>query len=460
MIRPGGKPGVVLLAGMLLFASCASRPGEEPRPNVILIVVDSLRRDALGCYGAPAGSSDAIDALAAGGVRFSTCISQAPWTLPSTTTILSGLYPTSHGTTNIPSRIPSSVPLLAGRMKKLGYRTGAVVSHDLVGSGRGFERGFDFFDESNARGHTYVSSKSVTDIALDWIDRGGEPFFLFVHYFDPHFVWVEHEGLTPDAPYDGPLRPGMNIWKIRDEAETLGRDDIDYLRRLYAGEVRFTDKEIGRLAAHLEETGLDGATVILLTADHGEEFLEHGWLGHTRNLYQNLLAVPLIVRAPGRLEPAVREDAAMLVDVVPTILRLAGVKKSDMPQNLPGTALFDRVMGDRPLFSEVDYDPNDEEGGVPRMRRKMQKTAHLRSVIAGDWKAIENRAAGTAELYRLADDGAEMKDLAGREETTERLREMEARIARWEREIPRGEQEKIELSPVERKKLEALGYIR
>jgi arylsulfatase A-like enzyme len=311
-----------------LLAGCGAETGSRPgpaaadRPSVLLIVVDTLRRDHLGAYGHPRSPSPNLDRLAADSVRYDDAVSQAPWTLPSVGSLLTSRQPGALGLTRFSSALGDDAVLLSELLQRHGYATGAVVSHRFCSSRWGFDQGFDVFDEDNARGHGAVTSPGVSDRALAFLDAHGErPFFLWLHYFDPHFDYLEHEGFgrPRDAAYEGPIRSGMEFPRLFELRGSLAPRDVDELRRIYESEIAFTDHHIGRVLDRLRESGRLERTVVVLTADHGEEFLEHGGLGHSRTLYQELLAVPLLVRIPGRA-PGVVTSRVALLDVLPTVL--------------------------------------------------------------------------------------------------------------------------------------------
>jgi arylsulfatase A-like enzyme len=446
-----------LRAGFLLLAalgSCASAPA---RPNVLLIVIDTLRADHLGCYGDPEARTPSIDAVAGRSAQFR-CVSQAPWTTPATATILSGLFPAGHGANRPRQKIPESVPLLAEAFRDGGWRTGAVVSHSLVGRHLGFARGFDAFDQSNAGGHDYVSSDSVTALATAWVDSSSGPFFLFVHYFDAHYNYLEHEGFTRPGDYQGRLEPGMDIWEMLRMHEFLGEEDMRYVRRLYRGEISYLDAALHRLFRHLEERGLLEGTAVVLTADHGEEFLEHGWIGHTRSLHDVALDIPLLVHGPG-VDPGARPAKAMQVDVRPTVLGLAGIDGA----TTPGVDLSRVEPGPRTLYSEVTYDAEalakQNAKGRQDFRKSLglSKSADQRALESDGWKVIEDRLAGRWHLFDLTHDPGEKRDLAtDRPDLLERMKQL---LAATDAGAPGPAGEQVPISDEEREKLRALGYV-
>ena len=328
----------MLLVPALACASCGAG-ADRVGPNVLLIVVDTLRRDHLGCYGYERDVSPHIDRLAADSVRYENAYSQAPWTTPSIGALLSSQYPSTLGIRNERSVLSQDLVLLPELLQEYGWSTGAVVSHGFCSSKWGFDQGFDFFDETNVLGHAGVSSAGVTRAALRFIDaHAGDPFFLWLHYFDPHNEYLSHpgHGYQRERPYRGPVNPRNNFYKLRRILDRLGPPDWDELRRLYDSEIAFTDHHIGRVLERLRSLELYEDSLVILTADHGEEFGDHGRLGHAHSLYQELVHVPLLVKYPGS-EPLVAEDPVALVDLYPTLLEFLGLP---LPEGLVGRSLF------------------------------------------------------------------------------------------------------------------------
>lgn len=308
-----------LVAGALVLG-CGSEP--EP-PNVLLITVDSLRWDRLGHAGLDREVSPAIDGLASSGVVFERAYSQAGWTLPSIATLLTGVYPGQHGAVQADRAVSSSVVSLAERLREHGYRTLAHVSHVMLRPRTGVARGFDEYDDSVlqvGRPHRVATAEVLTDKVLASLETVTEPFFLWVHYFDPHFAYLSHED-----------------WA------SFGDEDLDR----YDGEVAHTDRQIGRLLRKMAELGLDDRTAVVLTSDHGEEFGEHGGRLHF-SLHEEVSRVPLILRVPG-VAPSRRTDPAEQIDLVPTLLSLVGAA---LPEGLPGRDLLAGEGSSGPIFME------------------------------------------------------------------------------------------------------------
>lgn len=361
-------------AALLAAATAGCRPAGRPAPNVVVVSIDTLRPDRLGCYGGSLADTPAIDALSREGIRFQNAFTPVPLTLPAHWTILTGLQPWHHGVVDngmTLSRPPAAT--LAERFAGAGYDTAAFVSAFVLHRTFGLDRGFSRYDDGPAADaalgqllHESSPADERVDRALSWLRRERtQPFFLWLHLFDPH------------APYAPP--PGFRA-RFRD--------------RLYDGEVAFVDTQVARLLSALVRAGLKEKTLVVLLSDHGESLGEHGEETHGLLLYDATLRVPLILRLPGKLAAGqVRTDPVTLADVAPTILSLAG---------LPATPGIDG----RDLFGPEESSVR-AIGAVSEAPRRRLGWAPLIAVREGGWKLI---SAPRPELYRVSDDPAELLD--------------------------------------------------
>lgn len=407
----------------------------------MLLVVDTLRADHLGSYGYARDTSPHLDALAADSIRYTRAFTPAPWTTPAMAALMTSRHPSTLGITNVQSPLPRDVVLLSEMLKEAGYTTGAFVSHSFVSEKWGFARGFDTFDESNVQGHMATTSPGLADLAIAWLEeRGGEgaPFFLLVHFFDPHFAYLEQPGFRfggADPDYDGPVHSGALPSRFAAAPESLSKADLRELERLYDSEIALTDREIGRLLDHLRSAGLYESALTIVTADHGEEFLDHGALDHAKTLYDELMNVPLLVKLPGR-SPATVDRPVTLVDVLPTLADWLDVEP---PAGTHGVSLLADEDALRPIFLETQ-----------RLRR-------LRGVVRGDLKLIVDLESGKVELFDLSTDPDERTDLSdSRPEEVETLRRL---VEGFGAERVREGREPLELTDEERARLKALGYL-
>jgi arylsulfatase A-like enzyme len=447
-----------LIAAAVFGAGCG---GERDAPrNALFILVDTLRTDHLSAYGYARDTSPALEKLAEGAVRFERAYAPAPWTKPSVASMFTGQYPHRHGLNFVLATLPDSAQTLAERLSQSGFATAGVVSHGFVGPKNGFDQGFEVFDAEEAKGHSHVSTEGVTRRALDLLEELRErerPFFLFVHYFDPHYEYRRHPQAAFASESAGRLRGGEDIHVLRAMGPSLSAEEVAFLEDVYDEEIRFTDAGIGRLLGALEELGLDDDTLVVVTADHGEEFFGRGWLGHTRTLYEEVIRVPLIVRVPGTGGRGRAVGAPVsLVSLAPTILDYLGV---DAPgAGFQGPSLRPLIDGSRdaelpPVRSEVRFIVLSAESVLA------EKAAFKHALIDGRHKLIKDFREQTYELYDLERDPGERENLASLR--PELLQEMIAALDRTQSAdtTPPADGENAALDPNDAEMLRKLGYI-
>ena len=353
--------------------------------NVLLITVDTIRADRLGAYGHNGGATPAIDALAAAGVTFAAAYSPTPLTLPSHTSVMTGTYPVHHGVRdNVAYEVPAEIETLAEVLTGEGYRTGAFVSAFVLDSSWGLDQGFDtYYDDFETGGQTRFlvgggqqglerTADEVVDRAIEWLQQDrDDPFFLWVHLFDPH------------APYAAP-EPFRS----------------QYAADPYLGEIAFTDSEIGRLVGRLEQMGLRDQTVIAVAGDHGESLGAHGEAQHGLFIYEETIRVPLIFSPPASTwAGVVRDEPVSLVDVAPTLLALVGAPALELTQGEDLTTRFDpaTVVQPRSVYAESWYG------------RLHYGWSELHGLIADRYKLIDS---SDPELFELSQDPGEETNLA------------------------------------------------
>ncbi len=459
------RPPIPLLLALALLAACS---GERPAaPNVVLIVVDTLRADRLGSHGNPRGLTPHLDRLAAEGVQFENAQAHAPWTLPSVASLLTSLHPVQHGAggsldlsalerggaaTPRFRALSPEVETLPERFRANGYRTASVVNVDFLGTNFGLARGFDTCDEQWYGSNDRVRpATETTDAALRWIDRGGRgPFFLLVHYFDPHAVYdpppeYRRRFAAPQDRESNAFVFGTreHMLLLRSGRLVLDPALIERAARLYDGEVAYVDAQIGRLLAELERRGQLDNSIVVVTSDHGEEFLDHGGFEHGHTLYQELTHVPLILSAPGRLAPARVATRVGLIDVGPTLCELAGIAP---PATAAGRSLVPWARGAGPGPAEPVLAHGNFWGPA------------LESLIVGPHKLIlPADPAGAPEVFDLERDARETTDLVPTRGDlvsllVERFGRARERLAREARGV------EVELDPARLDLLRTLGY--
>ncbi|RMH38028.1 MAG: hypothetical protein D6689_20355 [Deltaproteobacteria bacterium] len=360
----------------------APRPAGLPdRPNIVLITIDTLRADHVGAYGYPRPTTPALDALAADGALFRNAWAHAPSTRYSVPAILTGRYPLAVDydySVWWPALSPRATTI-AERLAALGFHTGAILNYRYFDRKRRMDQGFAEYDNENARLHsgrdpaktTGSSSREQTDKAIAFINRNRfRQFFLWVHYYDPHYTYERHPG-TP----------------------SFGNRPID----LYDHEIRYTDTHIGRLLDELKATGLYDKTIVVVTGDHGEGFGEHGVDKHGYHLYAAQTRVPLIVRVPGLAPRTIRMPAGH-IDIAPTLVNLAGGQPS---VDLQGRSLVDVLSGaadpdaDRWVFQQLSFENHNEQRAAANQR------CHVIYYVSPQ---------NAWELYRIDEDPGETRD--------------------------------------------------
>ena len=432
-----------LLAGVA--AGCGTRPPEPPR-NLLLISVDTLRPDMLGCYGYPRESSPALDRIAAEGALFEHAFSTAPWTLPAHASLLTGVYPGRHGAIGEHNAIAGDVETLAMRLVGRGFRTAAFVNSFFVSARYGFARGFQEFryvPETSAPEGDGMVGRALAWLAAEPRDR----FFLFLHDFQVHSDYrplpAFERAFTRD--YTGPFTGSTaELLAVRGGRLVPTQRDVEHLRDLYVAGIRQLDEEIAVLRGFLERAGLWNRTLLVVTSDHGEEFLEHGGVLHGRTQYDEVLRIPLILHGPGVPAGTRVARPVSIVDVLPTVLALLG---EEPPAALDGENLFagagaPAAAGDRVLFGEADH--SNREPDVTRSARGAR------------FKLILDRRSGDDALYDLGIDPRERQDVKAAH--ADEARRLLAELERFES-TRRAGPTLPPTSPEVSQHLEALGYV-
>jgi len=476
---------LAVLALSLLAAACTA---PAPPPSMVIIVIDTLRADHLGLYGYDTNpTSPNLDARAATAAVFERAHSTAPWTLPSFGSMFTGQIPTRHSAgvrvgdyeaaveagkdedivvrpNKTLYRLDDKLPTLAATLQAAGYRTAAIMNNSFLTSEFGLDRGFETYDFDSRKPER--SATEATDRALEWLrgydeSEDPQPFLLVVHYFDPHLPYE-----TPE-PFLGRFAGRYETDRLR-----LPMPDPDWLRHdirervegwqdlmameqaLYDEEIAYTDSEVERLLAALDESGIAEHGYILLTSDHGEEFHDHGGTEHGHTVYEELIRVPMLVWGPG-VRPGSYELPVSLIDVMPTLLDIANVPA---PAELPGTSLW-------PALREG---PASRTASVVRFDRPLIAEGMLygdekKALIRWPWKLMVDIQDEGQWLFDLESDPAEVNaaaledlDDAGRDRLLTMMAELQTMMTA--NATTHGERASLSESTLAR--LRALGYIR
>ncbi len=452
------RRSLLLLAGslLLLAVSATAITGGEPaadpqRPNVLLITFDTTRADRLPAYGYRGASTPNIDRLAREGTLFEEVYAQAPQTMPNHTSLFTGLYTITHNVLSNGQKLSGKAVTLAEILHSNGYRTAAVVAAAPVMKEYNLDQGFRYYNDDFQEAAVVSGFKSflrffsankwnlptsrpahrVTELGLQWLERNArkkKPFFLWLHYFDPHDPYEFH----PD--FEDP-----------DVVVGEGEDNqYGYKEANYVNEIEFADHWMGKVLDFLDREGLTANTLTVFTADHGESLGEHGYRGHRQDVYQNIVRVPLIFRWPGEINAGERVPTpGMTIDVMPSLLSQLEIPY--LPNSFQGKNLFAL--------------PPDEPRKLYSVAVKLFTKAPIRkAMVFGDWKFIEYDDPERNTLFNLRQDPEELRNLRGTEADSsgvDWLRE----IGEWYERHESADFSDFQMSPELRKRLESLGYV-
>lgn len=405
----------LLAAAAILAGGCPSEPkpaSPPPRPNFVLVVVDTLRADRLHFAGYHKEVSPNFDLLRSKSTYFSNAHSTSSWTLPATVSVFLSQLPSQHGVVTWGSSLTDEQTTLVEMLHDAGYRTGAWTANLLMPEDRGLAQGFDAYDLVThpkwERGvpfqgeNSFALADELTSRALAWLEEtsasdGDAPFFVYLHYMEPHTPF-----LCPPTTGEACRRAAAVLnrqlvkasWNFTDHQSGL-------IRQLYDADIKLMDENLGRLYRDLEERGLLGNTWLIVTADHGEMLGEHGLYVHGRALYQETVRIPLLVYAPSR-NGSVVSSPVSLIDIAPTILDLAGI---DVPASFRGRSLRDALEGrslpPRPIVAEL----------LPARAKPTAMHRHLLSITRGDTKIVVGTD-GKSVRFDLATDPGEAEPLS------------------------------------------------
>ncbi len=417
-----GFTRTALLAACLLAgsAACARRPAG---PNIVLVVLDTVRRDYTG-LGGGTSFTPCLDALAADGTAFANAWANAPWTPPSHASLFTGLLPSAHGCDAPHTILDTPAPTLAEWLGRSGYETVAFYSNPMLTDGASrMMRGFQTQHVSKVLGMSVMEAgaqggpETVRNIA-QWMGmrRAGKPFFVFVNFLEAHLPYDPPEDYRKAHLADLPEDDIVTVrWadEFNAQLHPPRRVNWDRVRRLYAGDVHTADQLLGQLIDLLKRHDLYDDTVVIVTSDHGENLGEHDRMEHQYGVYETLLAVPLVVRAPGRLAAGRRTDPAMLTDVFATVLDLAGVPNGDLPPHSRSllsptagtncTTIAEYSGGSFELLNKLrTINPKLDTRSL-ELSYTTAREGIIRLTVAGD---------GSEAVHDLGSDPGQLKDLA------------------------------------------------
>jgi arylsulfatase A-like enzyme len=462
---------VVPIAHTVMVVVERSRsPEQHSIGKVILIVIDALRTDVISCYGSKSVSTPNIDSLGTDGVLFERAYSSAPWTVPSISSILTGVSPLTHRVLKSKDTIPENCVTLAERMKDAGYLTGAIGDNPHL-SKNGYQQGFghyDFYPKSGGlpldrilwllwpeRFSLTSSTSRLTQLAQALIERwSNNDFFLWLHYFDPHNPYFPPSEYLPKHKQQIQAKSRIEELKMI-QRESLTVSEKDRYRELYEAEVRYVDDKIGELLDYLKNHGYYEKSLIVLTSDHGEEFWDHGGYYHGRTLHNELIWVPLIIKLPDSEVTVRLSEAVGNERILPTILELCRIDYDST--DFSGTSLSSLWSGEVTSSDEVQKaifstGLNPAPGGNCEM------------VLFDDTKFIRWLSSQREELYDLEKDPEEKENISGQhthevERAKELLRKWAESGDQFRRYYGLKEADAVKLDAQTIKQLRSLGYV-
>jgi arylsulfatase A-like enzyme len=453
------------------------------KPNVLLLTLDTLRADRVGCYGHAAALTPNLDRLAVGGIRFDQAITGGSWTQAAFPVLLTSSYAAMYG--GCLGRLAPERPSPVEALARHGYTTGAFSTSPHLSRASGYDRGFHTFcdmvsPETDPRlrrvkggqrllrsplvhavarpfgspmrpARLYCSAADVTDNVSRWLEQAPRPFFAWAHYMDIHWPYHLEETLTRPGDIAQAWRDlalmyaGSNFTRTR----TISAEQRDRFVQLYEQSLHYLDAEVGRLLNHLGRLGLDDDTVVAVVSDHGEEFLDHGRWGHWEsNLYDEILRVPLILRVPGGPRGRVVRRQTRLLDLMPTLLDLCGCPA---PAGVMGASL-------RPLWTDRADEPGDGEVLSEMRRDPWHRVAVRTQAFKYIW---DSKRPANPDLFDLQADPGERQNVSARHPAE--VRRFQARVDAHLRAVAESEPANgavaVELDEEVSRRLRDLGYI-
>ena len=382
-----------------LAAGCSASESTG-RANVLCVVIDSLRADEVSPDRTPA-----FDALARTGARFDRAYASSSWNMPAVASMLTGLGPRGHGVVRINDALGPEHETLATAFADAGYATSAVVSDFRLGRARGFDRGFEVFDDDAAGGNEVATTAAVIAKAsqeLERLSRAERPFFLFVHLYDPHSTYLDRAELDWADPTGTSLRGGESVEELRWIGNAVTEVEGQFIRDLHAEEVWVADRGLQALLDQLDATGCDDETTVVAVGSHGQELFDRGNVGSATSLYEEQIHVPLVIRVPDGGYRRVTEVVST-TSLAATLLQATG---HEVIGRAP--SLVDHVHGRQrtrePIIVEIDYEAPVAQDAAGVLL--------LRAIVETRFKLIHDALAQTTELYDLQADPYEARDVA------------------------------------------------
>lgn len=463
--------------------------GHPNGKNVLLIVIDTLRQDHLSTYGSPQKTTPSMDAFAKEAVQYQTAISQSPWTTPSHAALFTGQYPSRNGVDGRNIHLHPDENTLAEVLSRNGYQTAGFINNVYIRRQTGLAQGFQEYEEFWGRNEgssillfvefirnrfyprTDKGATETNQAVANWLDHdwnSNNPFFLFTHYMEPHALYGSTkeylgqflpDGISPEDARHVNQDPELYICN---KLQMTDRD-FEILRGLYSSDIRYLDNRIGELLDLLRSRKLLDNTIVILTADHGENFGDHHLMSHELSIYDTLLRVPLLIRYPGGLSAGLQvEIPVQLIDIFPSLLSVLGIH--DARLHLQGSTLLpDQIQNRKQEYVFVEYNNSRAVDHIQRRFGKdlilnpVYQPKILKAVRSSGWKFIWGTD-GTRELYAIDKDPKETSNLF--QSDPETAKRMEQALKDWASSFrPSNYYKQEDISNEALRELRSLGYI-
>lgn len=380
--------------------------------NIVLVSIDTLRADHLSCYGYGRNTSPCIDEFSQRCVLFTDAFSTSSWTVPAHASLFTGMYASRLGLVQSPQpgTLPEEIKTLAEILNQVGYDTAGFHGGGYVSANFGFNRGFSIYKSNGSR-----FENNLRD-CFGWLERHRKaPFFLFLHGFNCHVPF------NPPRKFDIYSKGMRSTYNTNRKSiyawETLkNKEDLEFIIAKYDGEIKYTDFLIKKIIKKLERSRLIEKTIIIITSDHGEEFMEHGQLGHIRTLYEELIHIPLLMYIPFIDSGRKIDNVVSLADIPMTVLEILGTQCEHIPDGRSLFPLIKTGIHDSTSFviSETGKDPNKSIGHLPP-RLGYDVPEFIRCVRTNEWKLILDKDNSPIELYCVSKDPEEKKNASNLE---------------------------------------------
>jgi arylsulfatase A-like enzyme len=444
----------------LCLSGCGKRGGSEKdgRPNIVLISLDTVRRDHCSVYGYERDTTPNLAVFAEQGTSFDLAYAPTSTTGPTHATVFTSLHPIAHGILKNGHVLSGEYETLAEIFRTAGYQTASIASSFVLHSKFGYAQGFAHYDDDFPSSESTVKLQGweghhieeafdrrayyATNRAIRWLKEQRDPdrpFFLFAHYFDPH------------NPYTPP-----DVFARRFAPKEAVEDSLEKNIGLYDGEIAFTDQEVGNLLSALEWMELEDETLVVIFSDHGEGLMDHGYMYHGVHIYEEMVRVPLLFRWPEHVPQGRVIGAPVgLVDLAPTILDLAGVESKG--ESFQGKSLASSICGEasldpeRPIYLYRRHYEESDELGIWVKGEKF-------GIRKGNWKYIEGREENTNELFNLKTDPGEKTNLYGT--APEKAAELASHLQQWISAQMRSRSVQGRISEQDLSRLRKIGYVR